>query len=451
MLVRSTRKIATLGTTPNLCMLCTRPFASVASSPSESKSRFVPQDGQYPQGFKVAGIHCGIKKNGKHDLAIVTSDSPCNASAVFTKNLFQAAPVTVSRNVIKNRAGTGIRAIVVNSGCANAVTGEGGLQDAARMGRDVDRLVGSSDSMSGTLIMSTGVIGQRLPLDAIVKGIPKVFKQRADTHAAWLDTAKAFCTTDTFPKLMSQEFSFSGRPTYRIAGIAKGAGMIHPDMATLLGFMATDAPVSPAALKSILQYAIERSFNAISVDGDMSTNDTVALLANGAAGGAIIEESHQDYLLLRNIVTNFATDLAKLVVRDGEGATKFVTIKVKDALTFQDAKRVASTIATSSLVKCALYGQDANWGRILCATGYAGVPIEPFKTNVSFNPTDGSHPLRLLSNGEPEDIDEARASEILAMEDLEIEVSLGTGGGQNATYWTCDFSHEYVTVCRDVQ
>lgn len=219
--------------------------------------------------------------------------------------------------------------------------------------------------------------------------------------------------------------------------------MIHPNMATLLGVITTDVLVSPTVLQSVLTYAVERSFNAISVDGDMSTNDTVALLANGAAGGPTVEAGSEAECTLRDVITNFSQDLSKLVVRDGEGATKFVTISVVDANSFDDAKQVASTIARSPLVKTALYGRDANWGRILCATGYSGVEgVVPEKTNVSFIPTDGSPELKLLVNGEPENVDEERASEILAMEDLEVRVSLGTTGGKEAMYYTCDFSHE---------
>lgn len=232
-----------------------------------------------------------------------------------------------------------------------------------------------------------------------------------------------------------------------MAGMAKGAGMIHPNMATLLGFMAMDVPVSPDALRRILTHALERSFNAISVDGEMSTNDTVALLANGAAGGDEIKVGSEMEIVLQDIVTKFAEDLSKLVVRDGEGATKFVTVTVKGAQSFEDAKQVASTIARSPLVKTALYGRDANWGRILSATGYSGVTgVVPEKTNVSFIPTDGSEELKLLVNGEPEIVDEQRASQILAMEDLEIRVSLGYEEGKEAAYYTCDFSHEYVTI-----
>ena len=424
-------------------------YSSKASAPSESKARFVPQSGTYPKGFTAAGIHCGVKKNGKLDLALLVSDTPCTGAAVFTKNVFQAAPVTVSRETINNRDGRGLHGIVTNSGCANAVTGAGGIEDAKKMGATLDFLLGMKDQSPASIVMSTGVIGQRLPIDKILSGIPKAFKSKGENHDSWLDCAKAFCTTDTFPKLISETINLPNRPEYKIAGITKGAGMIHPNMATLLGFIATDAPIAPEALKAILTYATDRSFNSISVDGDMSTNDTLAFLANGAAGGETITESSAEYVPLRDAITAFAIQLAKLIVRDGEGATKFVTIRVLDAKSFEDAKQVASTIATSALVKTALYGQDANWGRILCATGYSGVPVDPMRTNVSFVPTDGSPTLALLINGEPEQVDEQRASEILAMEDLEIEVSLGTGGGQEATYWTCDLSFGYISINAD--
>ncbi|RPB26874.1 arginine biosynthesis ArgJ [Terfezia boudieri ATCC MYA-4762] len=440
-----------IGALPAFRGVTITPIRTYAIGPAKvpaAKLKYVPTSGEYPLGYKVGGIHCGIKKDGKSlDLALVTSDLPASATAVFTKNVFKAAPVLVSRDMLTKRGGKGVRALVANSGCANAVTGKGGLEDAEGMGRVVDQLVGEKEA--STVVMSTGVIGQRLPIAKIYEGIPKLHGLLGSGHDAWMSIAKAICTTDTFPKLVSRQFKV-GETTYRIAGMAKGAGMIHPNMATLLGFIATDAPVEPEALKKIMTYAVERSFNAISVDGDMSTNDTVAILANGAAGGETIRVAGKGFEELKAVVTAFAEDLAKLVVRDGEGATKFVTISVKDAKTFDDAKQVASTIARSPLVKTALYGRDANWGRILCATGYSGVEgVVPEKTNVSFIPTDGSKELKLLVNGEPENVDETRASEILAMEDLEISVSLGTGGGQEAVYYTCDFSHEYVTINGD--
>ncbi|EWC45612.1 mitochondrial arginine biosynthesis bifunctional protein ArgJ [Drechslerella stenobrocha 248] len=431
---------------PRRIIYPSRRFSHSLADPSSPKWKYVPKSGTYPQGFSASGIHCGVKKDGKTlDLALLTSSIPATAAAVFTKNVFKAAPVVLSRQTLDARNGAGIRSIIVNSGCANAVTGKGGFEDATEMASTVDKLLGERDP--STIVMSTGVIGQRLPITKIISGIPTALRSAGSDHDSWMNAAKAICTTDTFPKLASRAFTLPGTKPgteYRIAGMTKGAGMIHPNMATLLGFMATDAPVSPSALQQILQHAVGRSFNAISVDGDMSTNDTVALLANGAAGGTdAIQVGTPAFGDLVEIIAEFSEELAKLVVRDGEGATKFVTVRVVDALSFEDAKQVASTIARSPLVKTALFGRDANWGRILCATGYSGIDsIEPTRTNVSFVPTDGSAELKLLVNGEPENVNEARASEILEMEDLEIRVSLGTGGGQEAAYYTCDFSHE---------
>jgi glutamate N-acetyltransferase/amino-acid N-acetyltransferase len=310
----------------------------------------------------------------------------------------------------------------------------------------------------GFLLLRNG----RLPIQKILRKIPIAFDALGSSHDHWLATARAICTTDTFPKLVSRTFNLPSSPliTYSIAGLTKGAGMIHPNMATLLGMIATDAPITPALLPGLLLNAVDRSFNSISIDGDTSTNDTVAILANGAAGGQeVTSPSSEDYTVFQDILTDFAIDLAKLVVRDGEGATKFVTIRVTESPSLAGARKVASTIAKSPLVKTALYGKDANWGRILCATGYAqisepGMPptevdeIIPEKTSVSFIPSDGSPELKLLINGEPETVDEVRAAEILAHEDLEIVVRLGNGK-EEAVYWTCDFSHEYVTINGD--
>lgn len=389
------------------------------------------------------------------DLALLYSEKPCSAAAVFTKNKFQAAPVTVSRETIQKRNGEGIRAIVVNSGCANAVTGKGGLHDASSMASTVDECFGSPPPSSSTLVMSTGVIGQRLPISKILGGIPNGFAALDPSHNSWLRAARAICTTDTFPKLLSMNFSLPSSPqnTYSLAGMTKGAGMIHPNMATLLGIICTDAAISAPVLQALLTHAVDRSFNAISVDGDTSTNDTLALLANGAAGGSLIESlSCKDGQAMIEILTSFTQRLSQLVVRDGEGATKFVRVYVTNSPSYDDAKKIASTVARSPLVKTALYGKDANWGRILCAVGYTGElnegSVVPEKTSVSFEPTDGSEALKLLTRGEPESVDEDRAAKILEAEDLEIRIDLGggaTGGGkEEANYWFCDFSHEYV-------
>ncbi|KAG8683536.1 hypothetical protein FRC08_014228 [Ceratobasidium sp. 394] len=317
-----------------------------------------------------------------------------------------------------------------------------------------------------TVVMSTGVIGQHLPIQKITDALAseEIKSGVGLSFGHWEGLARAFMTTDTFPKLRARKFQLMGKEV-KFAGIDKGAGMIHPNMgppalphATLLGVIATDAAVTPRSLQSALTYAVDRSFNSISVDGDMSTNDTVIAFANGAAfnedTAEIDQETHpEEYTQFRDHLTSFATELASLVVRDGEGATKFVT--VSGAPTYADAHKVASTISTSALVKTALYGEDANWGRILCAVGYtvlpSGTPINPNRVSVSFVPDQGSPdqaPLALLTNGEPEPANEERASEILQREDLEIRVQLGLGL-ESAKYYTCDFSHEYVTINGD--
>ena len=454
--LRETTSIASWASSKTQVSQCRAYSAPIEGAIPAAKQKYVPSSGTYPKGFSVSGTHVGIKPSNTRfpDLAIIASDRPCSSAAVFTKNKFQAAPVTFSREMLHKRSGEGIRAVVINSGKANAVTGKGGLDDATRMASAIDSSLEPSTSPSGTIVMSTGVIGQRLPIDKITAAIPKGISHLSSTHDAWLTTARAICTTDTFPKLLSTTFSLPSSPnaTYSLAGMTKGAGMIHPNMATLLGVLCTDAPIPATSLQPILTYAIDRSFNSISIDGDTSTNDTIAILANGAAGGNSIKLNSIDASHLQQILTEFTQQLSQLVVRDGEGATKFVRIRVTNSPSFTDAKLVASTIARSPLVKTALYGKDANWGRILCAVGYTeGLSpdaVVPERTSVSFLSIEGEQ-LPLCVDGEPREVDEAKAAEMLAEEDLEIVVDLGKEGGEEASYWTCDFSHEYVTINGD--
>ncbi|KAJ2065114.1 glutamate N-acetyltransferase [Coemansia sp. S146] len=423
-----------------------RLFNTDAGQFPAAKQRFIPTSGNYPKGFYAGGSACGIKKNGKPDLAVLLSDRPAVASAVFTTNQFCAAPVQFDRQLINGARETGaaaVRAVVTNSGCANAVTGKQGLVDARLMSEAGDRFVSRFDGgavAGSSLVMSTGVIGQSLPVEKIEGGLDGL--EVGEAHDMWMRAAVAYMTTDTFPKLLSKKY-----PGFSVAGITKGAGMIHPNMATLLGTICTDANVTQGALDRALAYAVARSFNAISVDGDMSTNDTIAVLANGASG-ALIDEGPA-FVEFRDALTAFMAELAALVVRDGEGATKFITIEVGGAQTFDDAKRVASTIATSSLVKTAFYGQDANWGRILCAVGYAGVELDTGSVGMSLWPGDGGEPLVLVEKGEPRlPLDEVRAAEILKLEDVKVVVDLGVGR-EMARMYTCDLSHDYVSINAD--
>lgn len=379
-------------------------------------------------------------------MALVLSDRPCSAAAVFTTNAFQAAPVLVSREILQQKNGENVYGVVTNSGCANAVTGSQGLENAKRMHKAVDALTGVEKS---AMVMSTGVIGQQLPIEKIEKGVATAHQSLGNSHQSWMDAAEAFMTTDTFPKIRSGKYSLSSNAEFTMAGITKGAGMIHPNMATLLGFIVTDMNIDAKLLKKALQFAIDRSFNSISVDGDMSTNDTIAILANGANNAKkITDEKSADFLEFRDKLTDFAAELAQLVVRDGEGATKFVTINVKGASTAEAAKKAASHISTSMLVKTALFGQDANWGRICASLGHSGIEVDPSKVSVAFIPADGSPKLDLMITGEPEVVDETRAAEILKMEDLNIQIDLGLGD-ESAKFWTNDLSYEYVSINAD--
>ncbi|KAF8550990.1 arginine biosynthesis protein ArgJ [Imleria badia] len=463
---------------------------TIKPTPSKDHLHAPIPDSNLPKGYLLTGIHAGVKKPKPAsptplDLALVlsTSPHPTSAAACFTLNAFRAAPVLVSLEVLQKSGGRA-RAIVVNSGCANAVTGKKGLQHAWGMVKAGDAVLASHgfrpESTNETLVMSTGVIGVHLPITNILSAIATQESSSSpsyslsSTPSAYEAAARAFMTTDTFPKLRARTFEVNGK-TYRMAGMDKGAGMIHPQMgdpassaglhATLLGLILTDAPVSPKSLQSALTYAVERSFNSISVDGDMSTNDTIIVLANGAghdtnaSNPTEIDEftDPQAYIAFRDHLTAFSIDLAKLVVRDGEGATKFVGVCVENAASYADAHRVASTISTSALVKTALYGEDANWGRILSSTGSTplSTPLDPNLVSVAFIPSPASSnptPLVVLKNGEPVGVDEERASEILGEEDFEIRVDLGgqgVGGKEEARYWTCDFSYEYVQINGD--
>jgi len=301
-----------------------------------SKQKLIPSSGTYPKGFLVSGISSKVKKSGAKDLALITSqlDLPCSAAAVFTRNVFQAAPVVVSRERLVDNGGKGIQGLVTNSGCANAVTGAVGLENAREMTKALDQiLTGKTTSGGSSLVMSTGVIGQHLQMDKILKGIQDSKAHLGSDHEHWMDCAQAYMTTDTFPKLRSKVYTLpESKVEYRMAGITKGAGMIHPDMATLLGTIVTDLGVEPGLLQYALTHAVDRSFNAITVDGDMSTNDTVALLANaGATEGKIVVKdlTSADFGAFKEHLTEFAQELSQLVVRDGEGATKFVKVSVE--------------------------------------------------------------------------------------------------------------------------
>jgi glutamate N-acetyltransferase/amino-acid N-acetyltransferase len=392
-----------------------------------------------PIGFSFAGVPCGLKRTGAPDLALVVSDRPCAGAAVFTQNRFPAAPVLYDRALVAENP-TALRAVVINAGVANACTGDGGGADAAAMASAVERTLGLPPR--SCVVMSTGVIGPRLPLERIEAGIQTA--GRALSSDGWQDAALAIMTTDTRPKTVSRQVAGC-----TLFGMAKGAGMIHPNMATMLSVVVTDAAIAPAALHEMLRASVDASFNCISVDGDTSTNDTVLLLANGAAGPV-------DYGAFARTLTEVCTDLAQQIVRDGEGATKFITLRVEGAASEVDARLAAKAVASSPLVKTAFYGGDANWGRILAAVGRSGAAVDPARAGLwiaagvgaGLAPAQGDHtgsPLQLVRGGQPLDYSEAEASAIFAGLEIAVTVDLGIGTGQ-ATMWTCDLSHEYVSI-----
>ena len=397
-------------------------------------------------GFDAAGIAAGIKKNGAPDLALIASRIPCRAAATFTKNAFPAAPVQYDRRLLAFNP-TRIHGVAINSGCAKACTGVPGDANARLMAETVEKAIGADDN--SVFIMSTGVIGVQLPLDKIASGVPQAVAQlRPD---GWPDAARAIMTTDTRPKLATRSIDIDGHPV-RLTGIAKGAGMIHPDMATMLSFIATDAVISQPLLQQALSDAVDRSYNRISIDGDTSTNDTVLILANGLAGNPEITSTGLAYTAFLTALTSLATELAQAIVRDGEGVTKFVSIHVHGAKSAEEAHRAANTVATSPLVKTAFFGNDANWGRILAAVGRAGTSVEPARCALYV--TGGSAAgnrlpeLQLVDGGTPTPYAEDDAAARFAQSEIDVRIDLGLGDGE-ATVWTCDLSHEYVSINGD--
>jgi len=386
-----------------------------------------------PRGFRAAGISAGIKANGNPDLMLLVADAPAQAAAVFTTNKVVAAAVSVSKDHLRRSGGTA-RALVVNSGCANACTGDQGLADAREMTAATARLLDCPEEQ--VLVASTGVIGVNLPMDKVRAGVPVAFKALgADQGPA---AARAIMTTDLAPKEAAAQVVVGGR-TVTIGGMAKGAGMIEPNMATMLGFVTTDASAPKPLLDRALREAVDRSFNAITVDGDSSTNDCVMLFASGASGVAIDEASYGAFV---EGLTGVCRALALAIVRGGEGATKLVTVNVTGAASPDEARRAAKVIANSLLVKTAIHGGDPNWGRLICAAGRAGVALDATRAAVTIGP------LVLFENGQPHDDRAPAAADYLKGTELTVGVDLGSGTA-SSTVWTCDLSAEYVRINAD--
>jgi len=385
------------------------------------------------RGFRAAGISAGIKANGKPDLALIVSDTVAQIAAVYTTNKVLAAPVIVSKEHLQ-RSGGKARAIVVNSGCANSCTGDTGMRDARTMAEETARLVGCP--VEQVLVASTGVIGVALPMDKVRSGIPAAFGALgADQGPA---AAQAIMTTDLSPKEAAAKITIGGREA-SIGGMCKGAGMIEPMMATMLGFVTTDVAMPQALLDRALREAVDQSFNAITVDGDSSTNDCVLLLASGASG-VIVDDS--SYAAFVEGLTAVCRQLALAIVRGGEGATKLVQVNVTGAASSAEARKAAKVIANSLLVKTAIHGGDPNWGRLICAAGRAGVTFDASRAGV----TMGS--IVLFKDGQPHDERAPAAAEYLKGAELTIGVDLGAGSA-SSTVWTCDLSAEYVRINAD--
>lgn len=384
-----------------------------------------------PKGFHAGGLHCGIKRK-RHDLGWLYSEVPANTTAVYTTNLFQAAPLQVTKDSIATAQK--IQGLLVNSGVANACTGEEGLHNAYHMRHLFAEKLGVADNFIA--VNSTGVIGDQLPMEKLVAGIEAIHLDKSVPA----DFAKAILTTDTFTKNACVQLELDGK-LVTIGGVAKGSGMINPNMATMLSFITTDAAIESEALDMALRTAVNQTFNCITVDGDTSTNDTVMVMANGQTSNKTITIADEDNLsLFTEALIQVCQSLAKQIARDGEGATKLIEVQVKGANSKEDAQVIAKSIVGSSLVKTAVFGADANWGRIICAMGYSGITFDPSKLTVSLGTS------KIIDNGLPVLFDEAVVHEYLKQnERIIIQANLNSGM-QEAMAWGCDLSYDYVKI-----
>jgi len=387
------------------------------------------------KGFKFSAVEAAVKKPGRLDLALICSEIPAQVAAVFTTNAVKAAPVLLDEERVKRGM---TRGLVVNSGNANACTGAPGMADAVETTALV--AAGLGIGPEELLVSSTGVIGVPLPMERIRSAVPALVETLGKSTLA--DIAAAIMTTDTFPKLQSRTGMAGGVP-YTVAGVAKGAGMIMPNMATMLAFIVTDAAVEPALLQQLFRDAVDCSFNSITIDGDTSTNDTALLMANGAAGNPVITAGTADADAFAAILNDVLLELAKQIVRDGEGATKFVAITVKGAASYADAKKAAMAVANSSLVKTAFFGQDANWGRIFAAVGYSGAKVKQLRAELFFDDVQMVQG-GLFTGGDAE----ARGTEVLKKKEFTVTVDLHLGS-DCATVYTSDLSYDYVKINAD--
>jgi glutamate N-acetyltransferase/amino-acid N-acetyltransferase len=384
-----------------------------------------------PKGFLANGIYCGVKKKRK-DLSLICSEKLCKVAAVFTSNVVKAAPVIMAQRQLKKNGL--VKAIVINSGNANCMTGRQGLKDAREIASRMAKLIKAKADQ--VLTSSTGIIGELMPMKPMIKGMPKLVNGLSKNGL--LEAAEGIMTTDSFSKISSRTFTLGGKKI-RITGIAKGAGMIDPSMATMLCYIMTDVNISKKFLQEALSASNEISFNAITVDGDMSTNDTVMLLANGEAGNKLIDGNSSEFKVFQDNLNGVCSALAKMVVRDGEGASKFIEVNVKGAKNDKDAKQMADAIAGSLLVKCAVLGGDPNWGRIASSAGSSGVKFNPEKIEIAL---DG---VTFFKNGKAQAHVNRKSSSVFKKKDVKIEVNVHSGKGKAIAY-SCDISKKYITL-----
>eukprot|EP01132_Coremiostelium_polycephalum_P009332 gene9332-11445_t len=406
-----------------------------------------------PKGFKTGTSACGLKTTGNKDICVIFSEKPCTFHAVFTTNQVKAAPVLVSHQHLNKLKGVGMQSCVINSGCANACTGDLGLENANKMSSLTTSLLNAKHP---SFVMSTGIIGKHLQMEKVEKGIKTAVENMKEND--WLEAAKSIMTTDKVPKIYQKSIKIRGNDV-SFVGICKGAGMIHPNMATMLSVICTDADISAQCINSALQHAVKYSFNSISVDGDMSTNDTVLVFANGMAGNSTISDTNtEDYLEFQKSLREVLTDLAQKIIRDAEGATKFITVRVVGAPSEDVAHKVANSISTSSLVKSAMYGKDANWGRVIAAVGYSPIgntKLDTTKIDMYFANGNGldlqdkKNCIKFVHQGAPTDANKDSnaqvAYDLLSHRDIAIIVDLGIGQ-HTFTMWTSDLTEGYVAA-----
>lgn len=393
-----------------------------------------------PKGFQAAGIYAGIKKD-KKDMAMIYSEVPCKAAGTFTTNVVKAAPVQWDKQIVYEYPTA--RAVVVNSGIANACTGTEGFGYCEETAKKAAEVLGIGEKE--VLVASTGVIGRQLPIDKIKTGIEQLAKVLSESREAGSLAASAIMTTDTIRKEAAVQVEIGGR-TVTIGGMSKGSGMIHPNMCTMLAFITTDASISKELLQKALSEDVKDTYNMISVDGDTSTNDTALLLANGMAGNPEITEENEEFAKFCSALNYVNETLAKKMAGDGEGATALFTCKVIHARTKEDAVVLSKSVITSNLTKAAIFGHDANWGRILCALGYAGVEFDPEKVDLYFESDAGS--IKIIENGVDTGYSEAEATKILSEKEVTAIADMKMGEA-SATAWGCDLTYDYVKINAD--